>query len=172
MYKPLVYIGKTYENLIKVSPIALDESEKQFLDDLFIYVGNNPEELKDKEVHVLRNQSRKGIGFFTEGNNFYPDFILWAVTGEQQVVMFIEPHGISHEGPEHEKVRFHKKIKDIEDRLKDKHLRLESFIVTPTRYEQVKAQGYSRQHWDDRHVLFMDSAEYVENLMQNLLGSS
>ncbi len=34
LYKPLVYIGKSYENLIKVSPIALDASEKQFLEDV------------------------------------------------------------------------------------------------------------------------------------------
>ena len=127
---------------------------------------------KKTSIYLLRNKSRgSGIGFF-EAGNFYPDFILWAVTGEQQVVAFIEPHGISHEGPEHAKVQFHKVIKDIEERLKDKHLRLESFIVTPTRYEQVKAQGHDRQHWEDRHVLFMDSQDYVKTLMQNLVAGS
>ncbi|MFC3157909.1 DEAD/DEAH box helicase family protein [Chryseobacterium arachidis] len=30
LYKPLIYLGKNYQNLIQVSPIALDASEKQF----------------------------------------------------------------------------------------------------------------------------------------------
>jgi hypothetical protein len=122
--------------------------------------------LKEKKtsIYLLRNKSRgSGIGFF-EAGNFYPDFILWAVTGEKQVVAFIEPHGISHEGPEHPKVQFHKVIKDIETRLKDKHLQLESFIVTPTRYEQVKAQGHSIEYWGQRHVFFMDDAKYLDKL--------
>ena len=34
-------------------------------------------------------------------------------------------------------------------------LRLESAIVTPTDLAQVTAQGYSQQHWQDRHVFCM-----------------
>src|SRR5690606_5484819 len=52
LYKPLVYLGRNYENLIKVSPIALDASERQFLDDLLTYVQTNPKELDGKEVHI------------------------------------------------------------------------------------------------------------------------
>ena len=44
--------------------------EKAF-EDLIKYVENNKEKLIDSEIHLLRNQSKKGIGFFTEGNNFY-----------------------------------------------------------------------------------------------------
>ena len=65
-----------------MSPIPLDISEKQFLDDLITYIGRKPNNLDDKEVYVLRNQSKKGLGFFTDGNNFYPDFILWIVDGD------------------------------------------------------------------------------------------
>jgi len=107
----------------------------------------------------LRNQSRgSGIGFF-EAGNFYPDFLLWAVTGKQQVLMFIEPHGISHEGPQHPKVQFHKTIKEIESRLGDPNLRLESAIVTPTAFARVQAQGYSQQYWQDRHVFCMQDID-------------
>lgn len=172
LFQPLLYAQKGCP--ITIAPVSLNESERDFVVDLMQWLETNEARLHEKKtsIYLLRNKSRgSGIGFF-EAGNFYPDFILWAVTGEQQVVTFVEPHGISHEGPEHEKVRFHKKIKDIEDRLKDKHLRLESFIVTPTRYEQVKAQGYSRQHWEDRHVLFMDSPTYVETLMRNLIAGS
>lgn len=172
LYQPLLYAQKGCP--ITVAPVSLNDSEKDFVVHLMRWLEANEAKLYEKKtsIYLLRNKSRgSGIGFF-EAGNFYPDFILWAVTGEQQVVAFIEPHGISHEGPEHAKVQFHKVIKDIEERLKDKHLRLESFIVTPTRYEQVKAQGHDRQHWEDRHVLFMDSQDYVKTLMQNLVAGS
>lgn len=170
LYQPLLYAQKGCP--ITIAPVSLNDSEKDFVVHLMQWLETNEASLHEKKtsIYLLRNKSRgSGIGFF-EAGNFYPDFILWAVTGEQQVVAFIEPHGISHEGPEHAKVQFHKVIKDIEERLKDKHLRLESFIVTPTRYQQVQAQGYTRQHWEDRHVLFMDSPAYVGNLMQNLVA--
>lgn len=169
LYQPLLFAPKGCP--ITVAPVSLNDSEKDFVVHLMQWLGANEARLHEKKtsIYLLRNKSRgSGIGFF-EAGNFYPDFILWAVTGGQQIVAFIEPHGISHEGPEHPKVQFHKVIKDIEERLKDRHLRLESFIVTPTRYEQVKAQGYSRQHWEDRHVLFMDNPAYIENLMHELV---
>lgn len=172
LYQPLLYAQKGCP--ITIAPVSLNDSEKDFVIHLMQWLEANEAKLHEKKssIYLLRNKSRgSGIGFF-EAGNFYPDFILWAVTGDQQVVTFIEPHGISHEGPEHAKVQFHKVIKDIEQRLKDKHLRLESFIVTPTRYQQVQAQGYTRQHWEDRHVLFMDSPAYVGSLMQNLVAGS
>lgn len=164
LFQPLLYAQKGCP--ITIAPVSLNDSEKDFVVDLMKWLETNEATLQQSQtsIYLLRNKSRgSGIGFF-EAGNFYPDFILWAVTGNQQVVVFIEPHGISHEGPEHAKVQFHKVIKDIEARLKDKHLRLESFIVTPTRYEQVKAQGYSRQHWEERHVLFMDDGAYLQKM--------
>src|SRR5690625_7311065 len=118
-----MYIGKSDENLIKVRPIALDQSEKQFLDDLFSYVTKNSENLKDKEVHVLRNQSRKGIGFFTEGNNFYPDFILWVVEKEKQYIKFIYPKVIrKSRGMNNHKIQFHKVIKEKIQRSEERRV--------------------------------------------------
>jgi hypothetical protein len=169
LFQPLLYAQKGCP--ISIAPVSLNESEKNFVVDLMQWLETNEACLQEQKttIYLLRNKSRgSGIGFF-EAGNFYPDFILWAVTGQQQVVAFIEPHGISHEGPEHPKVQFHKVIKDIEERLKDKDVRLESFIVTPTRYQLVEAMGYDRQHWEERHVLFMDSTAYVEKLMQNIL---
>lgn len=164
LFQPLLYAQKGCP--ITIAPVSLNDSEKDFVVDLMNWLDANEAVLQQSQtsIYLLRNKSRgSGIGFF-EAGNFYPDFILWAVTGDQQVVVFIEPHGISHEGPEHAKVQFHKVIKDIEARLQDKHLRLESFIVTTTRYEQVKAQGYSREHWEERHVLFMEDGSYMQKL--------
>jgi hypothetical protein len=172
LFQPLLYAQKGCP--ITIAPVSLNESEKDFVVDLMQWLEANEASLQEKKtsIYLLRNKSRgSGIGFF-EAGNFYPDFILWAVTGQQQVVAFIEPHGISHEGPEHPKVQFHKVIKDIEERLKDKYVRLESFIVTPTPIAAVIDRGLTRDEWAERHVLFMDSSAYLEKLMQNLIAGN
>ena len=86
----------TGEALINVSPVPLNLGEKRFATAFRDYCRqHNDDILAGKEVHLLRNESKKGLGFF-EANNFYPDFILWIVDGERQYVTFIDPKGISH----------------------------------------------------------------------------
>lgn len=170
LYKPLVYIGKTYQNKIKVSPIALDESEKQFLDDLFKYVTNNPENLKDKEVHVLRNQSRKGIGFFTDGNNFYPDFILWVVDGDKQYIKFIDPKGIRNlRGMNDPKIQFHKVIKEkIQPQVESEGIVLDSYIVSNTSFLEVNwGYNYEIEDFNAQNVYFQreNALTYIESIL-------
>ncbi len=171
LYKPLVYIGKNYQNLIKVSPIALDESEKQFLDDLFKYVTNNPENLKDKEVHVLRNQSRKGIGFFTDGNNFYPDFILWVVDGDKQYIKFIDPKGIRNSrGMNDPKIQFHKVIKEkIQPQVESQGIVLDSYIVSNTSYLEVNwRDNFEIKDFNAQNVYFQK--ENIDTYIESILN--
>lgn len=170
LYKPLVYIGKTYENLIKVSPIALDKSEKQFLDDLFTYVAKNPENLKDKEVHVLRNQSRKGIGFFAEGNNFYPDFILWVVEKDKQNIKFIDPKGIRNSrGMNDPKIQFHKVIKEkIQPQVESQGIVLDSYIISNTSYLEVNwKDSFEIKDFNAENVYFQkeNASNYIESIL-------
>lgn len=81
------------------------------------------------ELFLLRNQSRgKDVGFFETGN-FHPDFILWTLIDRKQYAIFIEPHGLLHEGLTGEKVLFRKRIKDVEQRPKDSTVILNSFIL-------------------------------------------
>ena len=159
LYQPLLSASKG--SVVGISPVALNESEAAFVTALMGWLTRHEATLAAHHtaIYLLRNQSRgSGIGFF-EAGNFYPDFLLWAVTGAQQVLAFIEPHGISHEGPHHPKVQFHQTIKEIEQRLSDPCLRLESAIVTPTDFARVQAQNYSRQYWNDRHVFFMQDKD-------------
>jgi hypothetical protein len=61
----------------------------------------------------FRNQSKKGIGFFAEGNNFYPDFILWIKTGGKQYLTFIDPKGIRNsKGINDPKIQFYRYLAD------------------------------------------------------------
>lgn len=129
---------------------------------------------KDKdgiELFLLRNMSRcKGVGFF-EACNFHPDFILWMLIGGKQYVTFIEPHGLLHEGPASEKVLFHKRIKAVEQRLKDPTVVLNSFILSWTRFPHVQ-WGKTQNEIEDMHVLFMtnDRDRYIDKLFAKLRG--
>ena len=84
----------TNEPLIKISPVALNVGESTFVKHVRKYYNEHKEDtLKGKDVYLLRNERRKGIGFF-EASNFYPDFILWVNDGVKQHVTFIDPKGI------------------------------------------------------------------------------
>ncbi|RZK13167.1 MAG: hypothetical protein EOO46_00345 [Flavobacterium sp.] len=139
LYKPLIYLGKNYQNFIQISPIPLDEPEKQFLDDLVVYSERNAADLKDVQIHVLRNQSKKGLGFFTEGNNFYPDFILWVLKDNKQYIKFIDPKGIRNsKGINDPKIQFHKVIKEkIQPQVINDGIELSSYILSNTSFLEV-----------------------------------
>ena len=157
---------------IQVTPVSLNESEFQFLDDLRIYIEHEQKRLTDDgvEIFLLRNESRgRGVGFFQAGN-FYPDFLLWQVKDGVQYLSFVEPHGLQHEGPGHKKIEFHRTIKAIEDRLGDEDVVLNSFVVTPTRYGQLN-WGKTIDELEDMNVLFMvDQADtYVSKIVERML---
>ncbi|MCL6249153.1 DEAD/DEAH box helicase family protein [Acinetobacter sp. ANC 4945] len=155
LFQPLFHIKKGGK--ITVLPVALNESEFQFVTDLKEWAEVNAQQLQKNgaELFLLRNQSRgKGVGFF-EAGNFHPDFILWMIVGGKQYVTFIEPHGLLHEGPASDKVLFHSRIKDIEKRFANPDVVLNSFILSPTKYAQLQ-WGIDKQELEDKHVLFME----------------
>lgn len=172
LYKPLIYLGKNYQNLIQVSPIALDASEKQFLDDLIVYTENNVDKLKETEIHVLRNQSKKGLGFFTDGNNFYPDFILWMLKDGKQYIKFIDPKGIRNsKGINDPKIQFHKVIKEkIQPQVIANGIELDSYIVSNTSYLEVNWKyQLSVADFNKVNVLFQKENvnTYIETILNN-----
>ncbi|EMH6403025.1 DEAD/DEAH box helicase family protein [Providencia rettgeri] len=155
MFQPLFHIKKGGK--ITILPVALNDSEFQFVTDLKEWAELNTQQLQKDgaELFLLRNQSRgKGVGFF-EAGNFHPDFILWKIVGGKEYVTFIEPHGLLHEGPASDKVMFHSRIKDIEKRFANPDVILNSFILSPTKYAQLQ-WGIDKQDLVDKHVLFMD----------------
>ena len=159
------------EPLIKVSPIALNEGESKFVEDLrSFYETHQNDLLKGKELYLLRNESRKGIGFF-ESSNFYPDFILWLKEGDHQHVVFIDPKGIRNlkKQLENEKITLFKELKsEIEPSLKDSNVTLDSFIISNTKYHEVEDWGTPKD-FHDHHVLFQkDDDDYIHTLFDML----
>ncbi|MEK6451035.1 MULTISPECIES: DEAD/DEAH box helicase family protein [unclassified Myroides] len=170
LYKPLVYVGKGYKDKLQVSPIPLDISEKQFLDDLITYVASKPSSLDAKEIHVLRNQSKKGLGFFTDGNNFYPDFILWIIEGEKQIIKFIDPKGIRNSrGINDPKIQFYKVLKDkIQPQVERAGIELDSYIISNTSYFVVNWKGnLDIEEFNKNHVYFQkeNAIDYIEKIL-------
>jgi hypothetical protein len=165
LFQPLFHVRRGGK--ITILPIALNESEYQFVTDLKTWCDHHKAVLEKDgmELFLLRNLSRgKGVGFF-EAGNFHPDFILWVLVGGKQYINFIEPHGLIHEGPASEKVLFYKRIKDVEKRMNEPSIILNSFILSWTRYPQLK-WGNSREELENKHVLFMtdDRDQYIGKL--------
>lgn len=169
LFQPLFHVRRGGK--ITILPVALNESEYQFVTDLKTWCDNQKGALEKDgmEIFLLRNMSRgKGVGFF-EAGNFHPDFILWILIGGKQYVTFIEPHGLLHEGPASEKILFYKRIKDVEQRLKDQTVVLNSFILSWTRFPLLKWQK-SQKDLEEMHVLFMtdDQDRYIDKLFARL----
>ncbi|MDY0222790.1 MAG: DEAD/DEAH box helicase family protein [Desulfobacterium sp.] len=172
LFQPLFHVRKGGK--ITILPVALNESEFQFVTDLKEWSEINAETLQNDgvELFLLRNLSRgKGVGFF-EAGNFHPDFILWMIVGGKQYVTFIEPHGLLHEGPGSEKVQFHKRIKDIESRFANPDVILNSFILSWTKYPLL-CWGIPQDEMESNHVLFMtdDRDGYIDKLFDMLKGA-
>ena len=135
LYQPLL---RANDHFMTLTPPSLNHGECRFVENFRDYCSSN--QPSGVRYHLLRNLSRgHGIGFF-EANNFHPDFILWAVTGKQQNIAFIDPKGLVHMGPGNPKVRLHRTIKDIQRRLDDPNVRLDSFILSVTDSRTVEAQ--------------------------------
>ena len=166
LYNPLL---SARSNRIKIAPVALEESEFQFLEDLKGWITTNQARIEatGEQLYLLRNMVRHGIGFF-EAGGFWPDFILWRVHNGKQKIVFIDPHGLQHEGPGSEKIEFAERIKEVETRLKDSAVTLESIILGPpksSRSEIASRWKMSDQELAEKHVLFMADADYMNSLL-------
>lgn len=172
LYEPLIHLKS---DLIEVRPVHLNEGERDFIIDLRSLYQENRAAFREKELYLLRNQSRgRGVGFF-EAGNFYPDFILWLVDGRHQHIAFVDPKGISHlKGPDDPKISFYRTIKDLEARLCDTNVILHSFILSHTPYEQVSwwDGGMTLSDFEARHVLFTkpDRNIYISKIIHAILG--
>ncbi|MBU3714852.1 MAG: hypothetical protein FGM46_07880 [Ferruginibacter sp.] len=175
LYQPLIYIDKgSYEEVIKIQPVPLNKGERYLVEDLRQYFATNRDFFKDKQLYLLRNMSKKGIGFF-EANNFFPDFILWLVIGNKQFISFIDPKGLRQiQGLTDPKIQLHKSIKTtIQPKLNDPEIELSSFILSNTPYSQLthwKGQE-SIQNFNENHVFFQkeQKSDYIKLIFYKIL---
>ena len=167
LYQPLLYLD---QNIVEISPAPLNTGERQFLLDLKAFHDDDGGFFKGKELYLLRNLSKgRGVGFF-EAGNFHPDFILWLLIGDRQHVMFVDPKGIRNLGATDPKIQFYETIKEIELRLGNPKVVLDSFIVSNTPSHEMKKQwGLDKLAMQQRHIVFQeeDKDSYVRAMLEN-----
>ena len=175
LYQPLLVEAGD----VTSSPPGLQESERQFVADLKDYLTSGPAGLPDgAELFLLRNLTRgRGVGFF-DSSGFYPDFILWVKTGNRQRIVFIEPHGMLHQGAylHDEKARLHERLpelaREIASRSGNPKVQLDSFIISATRFEDLQARydgTWTRDEFAAKHILFQEPGQapnYIKQILQ------
>jgi excisionase family DNA binding protein len=165
LYQPLLYLDS---KVVEISPAPLNKGERLFVEDLKAFHDGHGEFFQDKELYLLRNLSKgKGVGFF-EAGNFHPDFILWLLAGGKQYVIFVDPKGIRNLGPTDPKIQFHETIKEIEQRLGDPSVRLESYIVSNTPSATMRMLwNMEKAEMGRRHIVFQeeDRESYVGSIL-------
>ena len=165
LYQPLLYLDTT---IVEITPAPLNKGERMFVEDLKTFHDGHPDFFESRELYLLRNLSKgRGVGFF-EAGNFHPDFVLWLLEGGQQQVIFVDPKGIRNLGPSDPKIRFYKTVKEIEQRLGDPAVHLQSFIVSNTPSATMcKLWRMEKSEMQQRHVLFQeeDKDSYVGTML-------
>jgi len=175
LYNPLIFKDKG-ETALQIKPIELNDGEKDFVEDLDDYLKRNSSTYKDTEIYLLRNQSKTGLGFFTEGN-FYPDFIMWIKKDDKQYISFIDPKGLVNLNTKDDpKINLSVKIKEIEKKLNDENVILNSFIVSVTTYGIIKwtQDTLEKSVLEDKNVLFQkdDRNSYIRKMFNRILSET
>jgi len=170
LYQPLLFLNG---GAIEISPAPLNQGERRFVEDLKAFHDANPGHFAERELYLLRNQSKgRGIGFF-EAGNFHPDFIVWQIDSDKQRVAFVDPKGIRNVGLTDPKIGFYETVKEIEQRLGDPAITLDSYIVSNTpSHVMRKLWGIEKPQMLERHILFQDEDKdsYVGELLAGAGG--
>jgi hypothetical protein len=168
LYEPLLYLD---QKIVEISPVPLNKGERQFVEDLKMFHDNDGGFFAGKQLYLLRNLSKgRGVGFF-EAGNFHPDFIVWLLIGSEQHVIFVDPKGIRNLGATDPKIQFYTTIKEIEQRLGDPSVHLDSFIVSNTPSHTMRMfWGMAKPSMTARHILFQeeDKDSYVQAMLENV----
>jgi len=182
LYVPMLLQSK---KINKISPAGLVDSEQKFVLGLREYLKRHKDKFPS-EIYLLRNYPFSGVGFQLQWAGFYPDFIMWIKEGRQQTqtIVFIDPKGLEHtKGLDNEKIKFagflNEKddpemvtIKKIEKSLRDKNIRLESFILSQTSYDDLRKGEITFPTMEEFmacHVLFLSDKNWPEKLVSMII---
>ena len=121
-------------------------------------------------------QFEQARGFFEE-SGFYPDFILWIKKGENQRVVFIEPHGMLNAPTyaQDQKAQLHEKLPELARAISERsgisNVSLDSFIVSAIPYEELckRYDGWNLRCFASKHILFPErdgEYDYVAEIIE------
>ncbi|MHC1590702.1 MAG: DEAD/DEAH box helicase family protein [Candidatus Helarchaeales archaeon] len=180
LYTPLIVWKESMKD-VKSVPVRLNKGETRFLIDLRNFLNSNKNMFKKMEIFLLRNLSRRGIGFFLS-SGFYPDFILWIKNENVQHLVFVDPKGIRFLGNfEDHKIQlcasFIKEVEiNVNEELKRKgerdKLQLDAFIISVTPYDDIKTTfgngRHSEEEFEEHNVIFQENAGYVRKIFKRI----
>lgn len=172
LFYPLMRLEK--DTPVKLRPLVVqEESEYRFVKDLQEAAdkGYLQEWTGGKDLYLLRNPPKTGLGFALAGN-FYPDFLLWLVCPEsgRQWLAFIDPKGITRLDLHDAKFGLHKEVKRLQARMKDADLHLSAFIVSvSSKADLLNVADVSDEDFRKRHILFMENQDYLKDLLTMML---
>ena len=173
LYQPLLLETQS----LNTSPPGLTDSERTFVEDLKNYWSANKDGcMYGAELFLLRNQSRgAGVGFF-EDSGFYPDFILWIKTGDDQRIVFVEPHGMLQENaPEHsQKISLYERLRELAEEMSERsgldNVTLDSYIVSATGYETLRKRwpgNWNLTAFAEEHIVFPEvKGDYLAEVIK------
>lgn len=173
LYNPVLYAPKQGRHALRVitRPTALNEGEYHFVKDLQDWLAKSPELVADAEVYLLRNESRKGTGFFEVGG-FYPDFMLWIVTADRQWLTFVDPKGLGRiaDLKGWSKVRLWETLREIEGRNPGLNLKLDSWLVSVTSRLDAPQDLAGPDSALENHIVFQSEQGYIEQLVRSVMS--
>ena len=182
LFYPIMVLENKDALPFTMKPLVMnEESEVRFIQDLQAAFEKGC--LKDwtggRDLYLLRNAANKskGLGFALAGN-FYPDFLLWLVdkASGTQWLSFIDPKGIRNMGWEHSKFGLAEEVKKLEVELGLKDLILNSFILSVTPYQGLlddgaaSLYGKNKEEFQEKHILFMEDADYLPTMFEMILN--
>ena len=172
LYQPLLRLEKS--TLVRVKPVALNEGEADFVTGVAAWCQRQA--AGGPAVHLLRNQSQTGLGFFQAGN-FFPDFLLWvcdASTGRQHLC-FLDPKGTARMTLDDPKVQFATRdVPKLERRVQEQcpELTIDAYLLSVSGTDSFQQRGgvqETRERLGGHHVLRMSDAGWADDLMSRLV---
>jgi hypothetical protein len=178
LYTPLV-ISQRGKEYIKSIPAKLNEGETKFIKDFKDFIQTNRTIFNNGEIFLLRNLSRRGIGFFIT-SGFYPDFIIYLKKENKQHIIFLDPKGIRNLGNfNDDKIQFCTSyIKEIESQIQQDlkikgeniTLYLDAFIISVSEYNEIKEKFGEGNHTKDEFefykILFQEDPNYIQKIFE------
>lgn len=158
---------------ITIHPPGLRREEADFLRDLrdFWAIHHNDQEHRRREIYVLRNLPRVGVGFFRR-SGFYPDFIIWVRDrkSKRTHLQFIDPHGLHHGGlsGNRERIEALKELSEIsqEAAFRKKKLTMGGYLLTRTKLNQIPgAEDLGWQELEKDYQVLRQEGEYLTKIL-------
>jgi hypothetical protein len=163
---------------VSISPPALNEGEKKFLEGLRGYLDKKQEILDKYHIVLLRNEAREGVGFMLDWGEFYPDFILWIreKEGNRIHIVFVEPKGLKMLGDvlNYEKVRFLSEglRETFKKQYENWQVEVKGFILSTTPHQELQrgqASTKPKEEYEEKNILFLEDEDWAKKFFKRVL---